>query len=96
MEIGKVLNDFFSAIDGDGRISAAHIGVFSALLKYRIDHDWSNPIMAFSRDIMPLAKISTTVTYFKCLHDLHRLGFIRYEPSVKCNRASRIFFIENG
>lgn len=94
MEIARTLIDFFAAIEDDGRISAAHIGVFSALLKYRIEHNWHNPIVAFSRDIMPLAKISTTVTYFKCLHDLHRLGFIRYEPSVKCNRGSKIYFLD--
>jgi len=90
----KQLSDFFSAIAKDGRIGVTHIAVYSALLTYRVNNGCRNPIHVYSRDIMPLAKISASTTYHRCMKQLSEYGYIRYQPSFKCNQASRIFFKE--
>lgn len=95
MEQLKPLSDFFAAIEQDGRISITHIGIYAALLEYRAKMGNSNPIVAFSYDIMKIAKISSAMTYHKCVKDLNAYGYIRYEPSFNKNRGSKIYFPES-
>lgn len=94
MEQLKPLSDFFSAIQQDGRISITHIGIYAALLQYRIDRGFINPIQVFSHEIMQLAKISAPITYHKCVRDLSDYGYIRYEPSYNRKKGSKIYFRE--
>jgi hypothetical protein len=90
----KPLSDFFQAIQHDGRISITHIGIYAALLQYRIDNGFNNPIHAFSYQIMRIAKLSSTITYLKCIRDLSEYGYIKYEPSFNRKKGSRIHFLE--
>ena len=93
MEQGEYLSDFFEAIEQDARISITHIGVYAALLQYRIQNGFTNPIQAFSHEIMPIAKISSAITYYKCVKDLSDYGYIRYDPSFDHTKGSMIFFV---
>lgn len=96
MEQLNPLSDFFSAIQRDGRISITHIGIYAALLQYRIDNGFINPIQVFSHEIMQLAKISAPITYHKCVRELSEYGYINYMPSFKRNQGSKIYFPDNG
>ena len=95
MEQLNPLSDFFSAIQKDGRISITHIGIYAALLQYRIDSGFINPIQVFSHEIMQLAKISAPITYHKCVRKLSEYGYINYMPSFKRNQGSKIYFPDN-
>jgi len=95
-EVLKPLSDFFSAIERDARISATHIGIYAALLQYRKEKGLINPVIAFSRQIMHIAKISSPTTYHKCVRDLSDFGYIRYEASFRKNQGSKIYFLERG
>lgn len=86
----KPLSDFFSAIQHDGRVSITHIGLYAALLRYWEENGFAIPMTAYSHQIMEIAKISTT-TYHRCVRELDEYGYIRYEPSFKKNKASRIY-----
>ncbi|OKS85679.1 hypothetical protein [Mucilaginibacter polytrichastri] len=92
MDRSKPLSDFFTAIEKDGRIGITHIGIYAALLKYRIDKGFVNPIYVFRRDIMHIAKISWPNTFYKCVNDLSEYGYIKYEASFNKNEGSRIYF----
>jgi len=94
MDRSKPLSDFFTAIEKDGRIGTTHISVYAALLKYRLDKGFANPIQVFGRDIMRIAKISWPNTFYRCVNDLSDYGYIRYMPSFKKTEASRIYFPE--
>ncbi|QEE51503.1 hypothetical protein FUA48_09955 [Flavobacterium alkalisoli] len=94
MEQLRPLTAFFDRIQNDGRISSTHIGIFAALLHYRKQKGFVNPIAAYSRQIMPLAKISALKTYCRCLKDLDAYGYLRYLPSKKKTRPSIIHFME--
>lgn len=89
----RTLSVFFDAIAGDPRISVTHIGLYAALIRYRQQHDFSNPIHAFSYEIMELAKIGDG-TYRKCLKDLSNYGYIRYVPSFNNKQGSTIYFLD--
>jgi hypothetical protein len=88
----KPLSRFFEAIRGDYRISSTHIGIYAALLYISEDKGFCNPVEAFSSEIMATAKISAHRTYRKCLKEMTEYGYLRYVPSFKKNKPSKIFF----
>lgn len=90
----EALSNFFEAISQDGRISITHIGIYAALLQYRLINGFTNPIQVFSRQIMQLAKISAPITYHRCIRELNDYGYIRYVPSFNRREASRIYFLD--
>lgn len=94
MESLEYLSDFFRAIESDARISVTHIGIYAALLQYRIKAGFINPIEVFSGEITGIAKISSAMTYYKCVRDLSDYGYIKYEPSFSHTKGSKIFFVE--
>lgn len=91
----NTLSDFFEAIRPDGRISITHIGIYAALLQYRIQNGFANPIEVFSYEIMDIAKVSSAMTYHKCVRELSEYGYIKYEPSFSKKKGSKIYFIES-
>lgn len=94
MEFLKPLSDFFSAIENDPRISITHIGIYAALLQYWSEHLYENPVQVFSYEIMSIAKISSAITYHKCVKELREYGYIKYEPSFNRKKGSRIYLLE--
>ncbi|MCW3106879.1 MAG: hypothetical protein JWQ09_1385 [Segetibacter sp.] len=91
MEQLKLLSEFFTAIENDPRISITHIGIYVALLQYWKNHNYCNPVHAYSHQIMQLAKISGRATYHKIIKDLSEYGYIKYVPSFKRNQASKVY-----
>lgn len=96
METLKPLSDFFKAIENDYRISITHIGIYVALLQYRVDRGFINPIQAYRYEIMGIAKISSPKTYYNCMRDLNEYGYIKYESTRKRNQGSTIYFLDNS
>ncbi len=92
MEVLKPLSDFFKAIENDYRISITHIGIYVALLQFRVDRGFINPIRAFRYEIMAIAKISSPKTYYKCMRELNEYGYIKYVSTRKRNQGSTIYF----
>lgn len=92
MEEIKSMSDFFKAIEKDYRISITHIGIYAALLQFRADKGFINPIKAYRNEIMSIAKISGPVTYHKCIRELNEYGYINYVPKKNRNQRSTIYF----
>lgn len=92
METLKPLSDFFKAIKKDYRISITHIGIYAALLQFRADRGFINPIQVYSYEIMEIAMISSPKTYHKCMHELNEYGYIKYVPTRNRNQRSTIYF----
>jgi len=88
----KPLSDFFTAVKNDYRISVTHIGIYAALLQFRFDKGFINPIEAYRYEIMEIAKISAPFTYHKCIKELDQYGYLTYRPTKKRNKKSKIFF----
>lgn len=84
------LFNFFKRIQADPRISATHIGIFSALIYYKEKHNFGPQFSAFSWEIMTLAKISSSSTYHKCILELNEYGHLSYKPSFNKRIASTI------
>lgn len=94
MENLKPLSDFFLAIEKDFRISTTHIALYAALLQYRVENGFVNPIQVYRHEITPLAKISSPYTYHRCINELSVFGYIKYERSFKKTHGSKIYFFD--
>lgn len=93
MENFQPLSGFFEAIHSDGRIGIGHIGLYAVLLQLWQEQGFKNPVMAFSHEVMRVAKMSARATYLQCLNDLSDLGYIRYERSYKRNVRSKVYLL---
>lgn len=88
----KPLQDFFTAIRRDARVSVTHIGIYAALLQFRLENGFANPVEAYGWEIMQIAKVSAPYTYHKCVRALSEYGYINYVPSFNRNQRSKIYF----
>ena len=74
------LQDFFSVVSEDTRITVTHISLYLALV-----NEWQTlgcpiGIPVDRTRLMYLAKINARQTYDKCMHDLHAFRYINYIP----------------
>jgi hypothetical protein len=75
------LSNFLKAIPGEPRITARHIALYLAIFR-EIHPEFPDRGVPLRKDeLMRFAKISGRATYFRCIHDLHEMGFIRYVPA---------------
>ena len=86
-----ILDTFFKEAVDDPRITATHISLYVALLHLWSQYHFINP-MAIERDrVMHLAKISSTVTYFRSIKSLHEFGYINYSPAGHRHMKSVVY-----
>jgi hypothetical protein len=76
-----ILNDFFENIADDPCISPTHISLYMALFQEWSQCGFINPMEIARERIMKRSKISGTATYFRCINNLHELGYIDYRPA---------------
>jgi len=95
MENLKPLSDFFTAVEKDFRISSTHIAIYAALLKFRSDLGFINPISASAGDIKPLAKLASSKVYLRCVAELNEYGYLVYVPVKNRKQKSRIYFLND-
>lgn len=82
------LREFYETIAEDSRITVTHISLYVAI-RFVWESQGCTAIMELDRmRIMQLAKISSPVTYRKCMHSLHDFGYISYEPY--CGRKKSV------
>jgi hypothetical protein len=77
----KHLSAFFEIVADDNSLFPTHISLYMALFQFWNLNRFQNPVSICRKEILQLSKIGSYNTYHKCMHDLHRLGYIKYEPS---------------
>lgn len=90
MKILQQLTDFYETIAEDARIGVTHICVYTALLHESNISVSGNPICINRDALMKNARISRK-TYNKCMNELHKYGYIKYEPSSNPLMGSRVY-----
>ena len=95
MELDEWLSAFYRKARTDNRISTTHISLYFSLL-HELNNQTDNSVFHLQRSlIMENAKISSRVTYNKCMRELHEYGYINYQPSFIAGR-SMVIMIELG
>ena len=94
----KHLTGFFEKVSNDRQLNPTHISLYMSLFQFWNYNRFKNPISISRDEIMRISKISSKVTYHKCLKALHTQGYIKYEPSYNPFKGSHVFlfnFSEN-
>ncbi len=84
------LADFLKGIQNDPRIGAIHIAVFLAFYCKWLSLSCPVWVEAFAYEIMPVAKVSSRMTYYQIIEGLRANGYIKYKPSRHKGRGSKV------
>jgi hypothetical protein len=87
----KHLTGFFEKVTADKSLNPTHISLYIALFQFWNCNRFKNPISISREEVMRISKISSKVTYHKCLKELHGSGYIKYEPSYNPFKGSHVF-----
>ena len=86
-----VMQDFFSVVVDDARITASHISLYFALLSGWESQHCPQWLAVDRSKLMNMSKINGRSTYDKCMHDLHAFRYVNYRP-VRAKGGSRLAF----
>jgi len=85
------LSDILQKASQDHRLKPTHLTVYIGLFQQWAQERFLNPFPIGSRNTMALAKISSRVTYHKCIKELHDLGYIYYCPSYDYYKGTLVY-----
>jgi hypothetical protein len=88
MNFIKLLNGFLLKADNDSRLTPQHITIYLSLFRQWNRAFFQNPISITRSQIMAMAHVGSNHTYAKCMNDLHKWGYLRYEPSFNPQKQS--------
>ncbi len=94
MEQAQPFKRFYEVIVHDVRIGPVHISVYMALLYLWQKQEYVDPIHIFSKDLMPMAKISGIATYYRTLKELNMYGYIKYISTYDRILGSLVYMME--
>jgi len=89
----KHLNHWMELVDVDDRLSAYHISLYLSLFQIWNKSRFPDKIVISRNELYRLSKIGSSKTYYKCLHQLHEFGYIRYYPSNNALKGSTVALI---
>jgi len=76
----------------DQRLLATHISLYTALFICWQRQGFAQPFAVCRRELMCFSKIASIATYHKCIKELDRLGYIRYQPSFHPKLGSLVYW----
>ena len=91
MKLEAALCGFLNRVRDDPRIGPSHISLYVAIIFSFAHQKFNIATQISSKVLMRQAKISSKVTYYKCIKDLKEAGYIRYLPSYDPALGSLIY-----
>ncbi|MFC0318634.1 MULTISPECIES: hypothetical protein [Olivibacter] len=87
----NVLLNFLVTAKKDPFLGTVHIALYMAIFRKWIETGFNNPISIGSKELMPDAKIQSSITYYRALRQLHESGYIDYKASHNKTKSSKIY-----
>ena len=89
---------FMERIQYDPRIGPLHISLYMAIVFCWAQQGRPERVQVSAKELKPVAKIAGGAPFYRCIRQLHRYGYIIYEPSFNPAVKSRIFLslLESG
>lgn len=91
----KHLNAVFDQFSKDSRLNPTHISLYIALFQVWNSTRFPAEFFVIRDEVMKQSKIGSKSTYHRCLKELHKYGYIEYEPSHNPYRGSKIKLTKN-
>ncbi|PRY03355.1 hypothetical protein CLV24_14210 [Pontibacter ummariensis] len=87
------LTSFFQRVSRDYRLNPTHVSLYMALFQQWNLIRFRNPISVCRSELMQVSRISSRVTYHKCIKELHAWGYVHYDPSYNHFRGSLVYML---
>ena len=92
MNIDKLLK-LINTISRDENVSMPQFSLYIGLLSTWAESSFENPFYISRSTLLLKTKISSFVTYHKCMRNLQSLGYLRYTPSFNPAKGSQVSII---
>ncbi|SEJ53055.1 hypothetical protein SAMN05216327_11249 [Dyadobacter sp. SG02] len=92
MQLSKQIESFLDKAHSDPRIGTTHIALYLSILN--MWYQSSGRLYVYNRQVMRVAKISSSSTYSKLLRDLTEGGYVAFEPSYYKRTPSNLKIID--
>jgi hypothetical protein len=86
VDLERLIERFFAKAQDDHRVGPVHISLYFALV-LEAGSLAGVPLFLRREAVMGLAKISSRVTYNRCMRELQLYGYIDYMPSFHAGRT---------
>jgi carbamoylphosphate synthase large subunit len=75
----------------DSCLLATHVSLFTAMFVCWQRNGFVQPFSVSRKELMAFSKIASVATYHKCIRELDKNGYIRYQPSYHPMAGSLIY-----
>ncbi|MCC9168541.1 hypothetical protein [Pontibacter harenae] len=82
------LTSFFRRVSRDYWFNPTHVSLYMALFQQWNLNRFRNPISVSRSEVVEISRISSRVTYHKCIKELHAWGYVHYDPSYNHFRGN--------
>jgi len=86
----KHLNHWMELVAVDDRLTPHHVSLYLALFQFWNKSRFPKSIIIHRNEVLQVSKIGSSKTYYKCLHELHNYGYIKYHPSYNPMKGSEV------
>ncbi|NLU94838.1 hypothetical protein [Chitinophaga sp. Ak27] len=90
MEVQQIMLSGIERIVNDQRLSKSHVSLIMALVYLWGKQNFQGDVLVSCNELKPMAKISTSASYYILMNELARYGYINYKPSFYHRKASQI------
>ena len=88
------LTGFFHRVSRDYRLNPTHVSLYMALfLQWNLSR-FRTPLSVSRAELMEISRISSRVTYHRCIKELHAWGYLHYDPSYNHFRGSLVYMLD--
>ena len=87
----REITDFMERVSMDARLGPMHVSLYFAMLYGWLLQGCQGGIVVRASELMPLAKIQSPTSFYRCLRQLNEFGYIDYHPSFGLAERSRVY-----
>ncbi len=88
------LKALFRKFNNDNRLTLYHVSAYHALLQLWITSNEKDSFYISRKKVMAISRIRSIATYHKCIKELVKFGYIKYQPSYNPYLGSKVWVVE--
>jgi len=86
------LPGYIQRITADARVNTSHLSIYMALLTCWQNQNCTGQFKITRKEVMKLSKVAAISTYHRCMKDMIRFGYFKYEPEYDSYKGSKVTF----
>lgn len=87
------LAEYIKKITADTRVNTSHLSIYMALLTCWQSQNYIVQFKISRKEIMRLSKIAAISTYHRCMKEMIKFGYFKYEPEFDSYKGSKVILV---